>query len=258
MIWLRTKFAGVKKGGGDNTLAYFVGIVENITDQKQTELEMAELRRHLESNIEVERLRLAQELHDGPMQELYGVSYRLEELHAQMDGLWSGKLKEMNDDIQKTLQRLRTLAADLRPASISDFGLEKAIRSYVEDFQHKYPICNIKLSLAQDRQLLPENMRMTLFRVFQQSMMNIVRHAQASEVQVRFTLDAEEARLEVVDNGKGFEVPPNWVKFARQGHYGLAGASERVSALGGLLIVESEPTNQTVVRAVVPWSGSST
>ena len=107
---------------------------------------------------------------------------------------------------------------------------------------------------------------MTLFRVFQQSMMNIVRHAEASEVQVRFTLDAEEARLEVADNGKGFEVPPNWIKFARQGHYGLAGAAERVSALGGLLIVESEPhksncceSGHSLVRIIhmssvpIPW-----
>ena len=147
LIWLRTKFAGVKKGGGDDTLAYFVGIVENITDQKQTELEMAELKRHLQSNLELERLRLAQELHDGPMQELYGVSYRLEELHTQMDGQWNGKLKEMNDDIQQTLKRLRTIAANLRPATISDFGLEKAIRSYVEDFQHKYPTSTFSFPL---------------------------------------------------------------------------------------------------------------
>ena len=82
-------------------------------------------------------------------------------------------------------------------------------------------------------------MRLALFRVFQQSLTNVLRHAEATEVQVRFSFDAEEAHLEISDNGKGFEVPANWIEFVRQGHYGLAGAAERVSALGGTLTVES-------------------
>ena len=73
---------------------------------------------------------------------------------------------------------------------------------------------------------------------------------------VRFSFDAEEARLEISDNGKGFEVPSNWIEFVRQGHYGLAGAVERVSALGGTLKVESQPGNSTTVRVVIPWKES--
>jgi signal transduction histidine kinase len=85
---------------------------------------------------------------------------------------------------------------------------------------------------------------------------NILRHAEATEVKVSFSFDAEEARLEIKDNGRGFEVPANWIEYVRQGHYGLAGAAERVNTLGGTLKVESEPGNSTLVRAVIPWQES--
>ena len=199
-------------------------------------------------------MRLAQDLHDGPMQELYGASYRLEEISESSAPDLQEPLRDINKQIQGTIHELRDMAKELRPPSISSFGLEKAIRAYVEDFQDKHPNINLHLSLAQDRQLLPENMRLTLFRVFQQALTNVLRHSRASEVRVRFTLDAEEVRLVVSDNGAGFDVPPNWMSFVRQGHYGLAGAAERVSALGGILLVESRPEEVTTVTAIIPWS----
>lgn len=83
--------------------------------------------------------------------------------------------------------------------------------------------------------------------------MNVVRHSDATEVKVRFAFDAEEVRLEISDNGKGFEVPENWMGFVRAGHYGLAGASERVDSLGGVMTVESKPGNTTTLRVSIPW-----
>jgi signal transduction histidine kinase len=88
-------------------------------------------------------------------------------------------------------------------------------------------------------------------------MVNVVRHSQASEVRVRFTFDAEEARLEISDNGKGFNVPKNWVLLARQGHFGLAGAAERVQALKGTFTVESQSGKGTSIQVVIPISNSS-
>jgi PAS domain S-box-containing protein len=231
-----------------------LGTIEDVTEEKEAQKEMAELKNHLQSSVELERLRLAQELHDGPMQELYGASYRLEELNRGNDPELQLVLQDVNEQIQNTIGELRAIAKELRPPAISNFGLEKAIRSYVEDFQAKHPTINLQLSLAHDHQLLPEDVRLTLFRVLQQALTNVLRHAQASEVHVRFSLDAEEARLIVSDNGAGFQVPPNWMSFVRQGHYGLAGAAERVNALGGILLVESEPARSTTITAVIPWS----
>jgi len=256
IIWVKTIFSVVRKGGGDDGPAFMVGIVENITEQKRIEMEMIELNSRLQSSMELERLRLAQELHDNPMQALYSAIYRIEELRAMADPQLKAALEKVNNDVKMVLQGLRATAKELRPPTIFNFGLENAIRSHTDDFEEKHPDIKISLSLAHDRQLLPEKVRLALFRVFQQALINVLRHAEATEVKVRFSFDAEEARLEISDNGKGFEVPSNWIDFVRQGHYGLAGAAERVNTLGGTLKVESRPGNSTIVRVVIPWKES--
>jgi signal transduction histidine kinase len=205
----------------------------------------------LQENIEQERLHLAQELHDGPMQELYSAIYQIEALRSQLDTQQQEILENMRRDIQTVLEELRNTAKELRPPTLADFGLEKAIRSYIEDFQEKHTELKINTMLAQDRQLLPENVRLTMFRILQQSLANVVRHAEASQANVRFSMNAEEAVLEISDNGKGFEIPRNWMGLVRQGHFGLAGAAERIEALGGTLTVQSQPGNGTTVRVVV-------
>ena len=256
IIWVMTTFTAVKKGGGDDDLAFIVGIIENITEQKRIESEMAELKNRLQGGIEMERLHLAQELHDGPMQELYSAIYQIESLRSRIDVHYQEMLETVRGDIQKVLNDLRATAKELRPPTLADFGLEKAIRSYVEDFQEKYPAITIKPVLDQDQQLLPENVRLALFRILQLSLANVIRHAEASQVDVRFTMDAECATLEIIDNGKGFKIPNNWMGFVRHGHFGLAGAAERIKALGGSFTVYSTPGEGTSVRAVVPYKDS--
>ncbi|HEY6072768.1 MAG TPA: sensor histidine kinase [Anaerolineales bacterium] len=206
--------------------------------------------------MELERLRLAQELHDNPMQTLYSAIYRIDEIRKTAEPELELALNDVNHDIQKVLQDLRVTAKELRPPSIFNFGLENALRSHVDDILQKYPGLQIRLSLAHDRQFLPEPVRLALFRVFQQSLANVIRHSEATEVDVSFTFDAEQAYLVISDNGKGFEVPRNWIELVRDGHYGLAGASERVSALGGTLTVESQPGSSTTIRVTVPWTES--
>ncbi len=252
-VWVNATFSAVRKGGGDESLAFIVSILEDVTEQKKFEAEMAELKNRLQSTMELERLRLAHELHDGPMQDLYSIAYELEELRSRTDPATGETLGNVSENVHRVLNGLRETAKELRPPTISQFGLEKTIRSYIADLQEKRPELTIHLSLARDHQLLPEDVRLALFRVLQQSITNIMRHAQANEVWVQFSFDAEEAKLEVSDNGKGFRVPPNWIEFVRQGHFGLAGAAERINALGGIFVVESQPSAHTTVRAVVPW-----
>lgn len=253
IVWVNAIFSAVRKGRGDPSLAFIVSILEDVTEQKRFEEEMAELKNRLESTMELERLRLAHELHDGPMQELYSVMYELEELRGSSNAELSQSLRSVSDNINGVLKDLRDTAKELRPPTLSQFGLEKTILSYVGDLKERHPELTVRVSLARDHQLLPEDVRLGLFRVLQQALANILRHAQATEVSIRFSFDAEEARLEVWDNGRGFQVPPTWIEFVRQGHYGLAGAAERINALGGTFVVESQPPESTTVRAVVPW-----
>ena len=256
IVWVKTIFTVIKKGNQTDEPALVVGIVENITDQKRLELEMAELNSRLQNSMELERLRLAQELHDNPMQSLYSAIYRIEELRVAADDKLKDALADVKQHIQNVLQDLRATAKELRPPTIFNFGLENAIRSHANDILEKHPNLNIYLSLAHDRQILPEKVRLALFRIFQQSIANVIRHSKATEVHVRFSFDAEEAHLEIKDNGKGFDVPPNWIDFVRQGHYGLAGAAERATTLGGVFKVHSKPGNSTTIQVTIPWKDS--
>ncbi len=257
IVWVKTIFTVIKRGTEVDNLAFIVGIVENITEQKRLEMEMAELNSRLQNSMELERLRLAQELHDNPMQSLYSAIYRLEELRNAASPELKDALGDVKQHIQNVLQDLRATAKELRPPTIFNFGLENAIRSHANDILEKHPNLNIYLSLAHDRQILPEKVRLALFRIFQQSLANVIRHSKATEVHVRFSFDAEEAHLEITDNGKGFEVPPNWIEFVRQGHYGLAGAAERATTLDGTFRVQSEPGNSTTIQVTIPWKESS-
>ena len=256
IVWVKTVFTVIRRGDETDKPALVVGIVENINEQKRLELEMAELNSRLQNSMELERLRLAQELHDNPMQSLYSAIYRIEELRGEAEPKLKEALGDVKQHIQNVLQDLRATAKELRPPTLFNFGLENAIRSHANDILEKHPNLNIYLSLAHDRQMLPEKVRLALFRIFQQSIANVIRHSKATEVHVRFSFDAEEAHLEITDNGRGFDVPANWIDFVRQGHYGLAGAAERATTLGGMFKVRSRPGNSTTIQVTIPWKDS--
>lgn len=131
------------------------------------------------------------------------------------------------------------------------FGLEKAILSHVEQFRTEHPEIKIRLNLEPDGQRLPERVRLALFRIYQQAIANIIRHAQASKVQIRFNLDEHSARLEIEDNGRGFDVPERLVGLVRKGHLGLVGAAERAEAIGGKLTISSQPGKGTTIQVEV-------
>ena len=257
IVWVKTIFTVIKDANDGQRPAFVVGMLENITDQKRVELEMAELNSRLQNSMELERLRLAQELHDNPMQSLYSAIYRIEELRGSANPELKEALGDVKQHIQNVLQDLRATAKELRPPTIFNFGLENAIRSHANDVLEKHPNLSIYLSLAHDRQILPEKVRLALFRIFQQSLANVLRHAKATEVHVRFSFDAEEAHLEITDNGTGFEVPSNWIDFVRQGHYGLAGSAERANTLGGAFKVKSNLGNSTTIQVTIPWKDST-
>ena len=258
IIWVKTLFSAIRHGGANGSLVYVVAMHENISEQKQLQSEMTELKNRLQDGLELERLRLARDLHDGPLQDLQSERYKIEELRKQAKPPLREELAGLSRHIEKIMEALRSSAKELRPPTLSNFGLEKSIRSYARDFQEKYPQIRLQLVLARDRLTLPEEVRLTLFRVLQQSLANVVRHSEATHVQVTFAFDAEQARLMVRDNGKGFSVPPNWISFVRRGHYGLAGLAERITDQGGVFTVESTPQNPTVIQAVVPLNGKVT
>ena len=232
---------------------FVIVMVEDITETKQMEAELTEVQHRLMESREAERLHLAQELHDGPLQDLYGLWLPLGELEAVLtDEASLGQMAATQAGLQQVIQTLRSICGELRPPALAPFGLEKAIRSHAEQFQKAHPELELTLELMPDGQSLPEQIRLALFRIYQQALTNIKQHAQASEVTVRFQLEADQVLLEVEDNGRGFKMPARRIELARHGHLGLVGAAERAEAIGGHLKIITALGAGTLIQARVP------
>jgi signal transduction histidine kinase len=110
-----------------------------------------------------------------------------------------------------------------------------------------------QLNLTDDTHRLTDAVRLALYRIFQESLNNIIRHSSATLITVRLTFYENTAELIVCDNGTGFQVDgEDWVEYARQGHLGLVGMKERAEATGGVLQLTSRPGEGTQIRVVVP------
>ena len=214
-----------------------------------------EVKNILVESQERERQRLAQDLHDAPIQDLYGMIYQLNDLRDTIKDSDGEKiLDECDHSLHQVVNSLRMICKELRPPSLSPFGLEVAIRDHVEKFQDQNPGIQVHLELMQDKQVLSDSMRLSLFRIYQQAIQNVARHAQASDVHIRFRLDEKSVILEVEDNGTGFEVPENWMELVHEQHFGLLGIAERIESMRGKLEIVSTLGKGTLVRAIAPNS----
>jgi len=230
----------------------YVVMVQNIQRRKEIQQEVIELRRRMMQSNEIERKNLAQELHDGPMQNLHSISFQIAAMIDEVPENIRTQLELIASTVNGLNKELRAIAYDLRPPALSKFGLARSIKSHADEIGKKYPELAITLDLVSDRNLIAEDVSLALFRIYQQSIMNIVRHANASEVFVGLNMDGDTVSLEVRDNGKGFIVPEKWVSLVRAGHYGLAGTSERVHALGGEFTVNSSIGGGTQIVVKIP------
>lgn len=228
---------------------------QDVTDRARLEAEtrqqaaLSEIQRRLIEQREQERVQIARDLHDGPVQELTGAALGLQGLVLDFpDGDPARQLAAIRDSLQKQIAELRAYAQELRPPALPKFGLEKAIQSHLETFQAKHPMLHIDFQARQNGELLPEPVRLAFYRIYQQALNNIVKHAQATRVAIRLEKKTDHIELEVIDNGKGFDPPADWLALARGGHLGLVGMRERAEAVGARLEVLSRPGDGTTIR----------
>ena len=230
-------------------------VVRDITYPKQIEAELAEVQHHLIQGIEAERLRLAQDLHDGPMQDLYGVIYQIESIENEVAGQTvQTELSTTRSTLTQVIEILREMCAELRPTTLVHFGLETAIISHAQRFQSLHPDLAVHLELMKDGKSLSEHVRLALFRIYQHLLSNVIRHARAENVWIRLSLSPREVVLEVADDGDGFTAPSSMITLAREGHLGLVGATERAEAIGGKVEIETSPGKGARIRTVIPYA----
>lgn len=202
---------------------------------------------------EAERQRLAQELHDGPLQELHSLDFGLMMLARHLEGdaaidQWSA----MRATLQSVSRQLRTLCQDLRPPALGPFGLSAVLRSYAENFQLLHPEIKVDLDLAKDDQQLSQPVRVALYRICQQALRNIAQHASAQHVRITLRLLPDCVTMTVEDDGAGFHAPAVWLDWARQGRFGLFESFQWAAAIEGTLEIDSQPRRGVQLRVTAP------
>jgi PAS domain S-box-containing protein len=213
------------------------------------------LSRRLVEFQEDERRHLARELHDEIGQVLSAISVNLKVVRGKVDPAAWPRLEESIGLVDRAVDQVRNLSLDLRPSVLDDFGLEAALRWYVDRLAKR---TGLQAHFTAESALLdvPSAVRSACYRLAQEALTNVVRHARAGEVWVHFHEGEGEVRLEVRDDGVGFEVADALQRAQRGGSLGLLGMQERVELLGGRVDIESLPGHGTTVRACLPLAGN--
>ena len=203
---------------------------------------------------EDERKRIARELHDEASPPLLLLIQQIDAITSSTKHLSESRveaLENLRTRALETLEGLRRCAQDLRPRILDDLGLIAALEWMAEDLEKNYGIAT-KVEVAGIERSFPDEIQVLLFRIAQEAMSNIRRHAKASEAEVKLESDHDSIRMTISDNGKGFTPPAQANELARSGRLGIVGMSERARLLGGSLTIQSESHNGTKVFAEVP------
>jgi signal transduction histidine kinase len=207
---------------------------------------LVEARRREVESREAERLRLAREIHDGPVQLLHLARLNL----ASSD---TGQAGHPAAELNEAVVELRAIAEGLRPPALGPFGLKPALEDLVTRFRERNPELDIDVSLEDDAGRIGEAGRLALFRVAQEALSNAANHARATHVSMRLGVDTRGVELEIRDNGRGGLMDSR--RFARCGRYGLLGMHERAELVCGSLEIRSPKGVGTRIRLRAPWSG---
>lgn len=262
---VEVSLASIRNDRGDVTGT--VLLARDITERKRLEAQLrksqAELRSlagHLEQAREAERTRIAREIHDEFGQMLTAFKFDLAWLEKKLADpnppaatTLQTRIHSMSVLLRGMVQSVRRIAMELRPGLLDTLGLEAAVEWQANDFQQRTGIrCTVTAGLPDDAVSRP--LATALFRVLQESLTNVARHAGARTVHVRLEARAGRVLLEVRDDGHGVQI----ADLQKPGAFGLLGIRERVSALGGECDIQSEPGRGTTVRVSVPRQLTST
>ena len=236
------------------------GFVHDVTERKQveaalcaSELQFRTLALRRETEREMERKRIARELHDELGQFLTALRMRASLLRVEFGAgnpALVDSIGQLTALVDRTIEVIRDAASALRPAAL-DMGIVSALEWLVQEFAtHSGTAC--ELCVAEEEVSLDEDCATAVFRIVQESLTNVVRHAQASRTEVVLRRRADHYQLQVRDDGQGFDPA-----VAKKKSFGLIGVRERVLMLGGELVLSSAPGQGTVLEVRIPVHGAS-
>jgi len=258
VVWIRDE--AVPVDAEDGTVLYWRGVMVDITPQKEAEDQLRasledvkqmvaqrrDLAQLLETAQEEERRRIAADIHDDPIQVMSAVEMRLQLMLDRPERVDAHELGELAEELRSAIDRLRNLLFELRPVALDLEGLTPAIEMYLEhaakDLGWTWEVLD-----ELDREPLPEA-RVAFYRIAQEAVANVRKHANASHVEVRLSSTDGGLLLRVVDDGDGFD--PNETPLP--GHLGLATVTERAELAGGWCRIESRLSEGSVIECWMP------
>jgi PAS domain S-box-containing protein len=245
-----------------------IGGMSDVTERKEAHERIEQSRRQLralsarlESLREEERTRISREVHDELGQLLTALKMDLRWIEKRIGERENDpallpvleKAVEAGEVADRAMSTVQKISSELRPGTLDNLGLTAALRHEAAKFQEHTGIA-CAMRLPEDSPELPQAVATAVFRIFQETLTNVARHAGASQVQAALRVEADQLVLEVRDNGRG--ISPEALDSPKS--LGLLGMKERAAVLGGKLLVERFPAGGTVVTFQVPRSASDT
>ena len=247
-----------------------VPFLEILADQIAIAIENARLTaRAREAAIAEERNRLARDLHDDTIQALIGVTRQLDLLRCDLSDEFidtnvegSGeeaplppaierRLTRLQDSLDRTIQGLRLLSRELQPQLLKDLGLAAALDALTSDVSRTCTL-KIEVELSPAVNSLRAEQQLEVYRIAQEAMANIVKHASATKVVINVDVQEGKIMLNIRDDGKGIEVPEDLTNLARRGGMGVLSMRQRACSVGGFLNIKSELGHGTVLSLEMP------
>ncbi|MEM7346117.1 MAG: cache domain-containing protein, partial [Chloroflexota bacterium] len=202
---------------------------------------------------EEERKRIARDLHDDTVQSLIAIGQRIELIKSMLDEPDEAKprLTELRSMVTGAIASVRQFSRDLRPLALEDLGLAAAMQYLVNQLAQQQNI-QAELKIEGDVEGLSADIEVAIYRILQETLNNVRKHADATEVQVWAQFTKRWVRLTIQDDGKGFDIPETLTEFASQGSFGIMGLQERAQLFGGSITVQSDTHRGTSIRLVMP------
>jgi len=231
-----------------------IGAARDITERKQAEEELRLLPLRIIEAQEAERLRVARELHDSVNQLIASAKMRLrkvEDAGVSLNPAAREILARCSRLLVQALEENRRIAHNLRPSDLDEFGLAAASRNFCQELQSRTKLA-VKCNIARIDQRLAPALELNLFRILQEAVNNIEKHARAREVRLRIAFSGDFIVLKIQDDGRGFDSKRGKAGKGKWRGIGLTNMRERAEFLGGTCTVESAPKRGTTITVRVP------
>jgi signal transduction histidine kinase len=244
--------------GANSVAAKLNSWLNQLKEHKRSETQIRTLTRKLMTTQEDERRMISRELHDRVGQDLSGIKITLETLFDSQPAAVPEirkKVAQLSRLLDRTIFTVRDLAYDLRPPGLDEMGIVQALAMFCDDFSEKTRIRTEYHSVGIEKMKLDFNTQINLYRMIQEGLNNIHKHAEASRAVVKLTAAFPHILLRIEDNGKGFDVEKRAREIDSGKRMGLRSLQERTHLLGGVMIVSSKPAKGTKILIKLPYAG---